>query len=571
MRAVSVKRVDVDADALHAIVDKPQLQADDRDTLHAVVDTLLLVTQELERKRASVNRLQKLVFGARTEKSAALMSPSPPPQPAQPPAGKAGSQASDSDATAGPLGEDAAAALSDDERPSDEAKPKKRRKGHGRNPAAAYAGASCVNVPLESLKPGDDCPSCQRGKVYPFKPLQLVRLRGCAPIAATMWQIERLRCNACQEIFAAEAPDGVGDEKYEASATAMVGTLKYCTGMPFNRLTGLQASLDVPLPASTQWRMVNEGEKKLRPAFVELARQAANGRVLHNDDTPAKILSLKRELLLAHEGDERTGRQRTGIFTTGIVSVLPSEHVVALFYTGRNHAGENLGKLLAQRDAELDAPIQMSDALSANVPKTELDVIVANCLTHARRNFVDIETRFPDECHHLIEQLRIVYFNDAIAKKKKLSDDERLEWHQQHSGPVMAELKEWIDDLLDNKKVEPNSPLGAALNYMKSHWQALTLFLRVAGAPLDNNICERSLKRAILHRKNALFFRTQRGAQVADAFMSLGYSAVLAKANPVAYLAALLEHHERVAENPAAWMPWNYATALAAVAAPAAA
>jgi transposase len=477
----SVTLLDVDVGALRAIIAKPKLDAEDRGKLNAVVDTLVLVTQELERKRASITRLQKLLFGARTEKSASLMGP---PQPAQSAASETGAQATESDGIAAPPGEDAAGTSSDDARPSEEAKPKRRRKGHGRNPAAAYAGASCINVPHESLKPGDDCPSCERGKVHPFKPQQLVRLRGCAPIAATVWEIERLRCNACQEIFAAEAPDGVGDEKYEASATAMVGTLKYCTGMPFNRLTGLQASLDVPLPASTQWRMVNEGEKKLRPAFVELERQAANGCVLHNDDTTAKVLSLKRELLLAHAGDERTGRRRTGIFTTGIVSVLPSQHVVALFYTGRNHAGENLGNLLAQRDAKLEAPIQMSDALSANVPKTELDVIVANCLTHARRNFVDLETRFPDECHHLIEQLRIVYFNDAVAKKKKLSDDERLEWHQQRSGPVMVELKEWIDDLIDNKKVEPNSPLGAALKYMQAHWQALTLFLRVAGAPL---------------------------------------------------------------------------------------
>jgi hypothetical protein len=491
-----VTRIDVDVDELRTIIDQAQLGVDARGKLHAAVDTLLVITQELERKRVSISRLQKLVFGARTEKSDSLMGPPPPPAP--PPAGEAGPQASDNNATAGSLGDDAAAASSDEARPSDEAKRKTRRKGHGRNPAAAYAGASCVTVAHESLQPGDECPSCDRGKVYPFKPQQLVRLRGCAPIAATVWEIERLRCNACQQLFAATAPDGVGDEKYEASATAMVGTLKYCTGMPFNRLTGLQASLDVPLPASTQWRLVNEGEKKLRPAFVELERQAANGRVLHNDDTTAKILSLKRELLLAHEGDERTGRQRTGLFTTGIVSVLPSERVVALFYTGRDHAGENLGKLLARRDAELDAPIHMSDALPVNIPKpkTELDVIMANCLTHARRNFVDIEARFPDECHHLIEQLRIVYFNDAIAKEQKLSDDERLGWHQQRSGPVMVELKEWIDDLLDNKKVEPNSPLGAALQYMKNHWQALTLFLRVAGAPLDNNICERSLKRA---------------------------------------------------------------------------
>jgi transposase len=554
--------VDIDVAELHSIIDRAELEADERRKLHAAVDTLLLVTQELKRKRISISRMKKLLFGAPTERSAALTRPKS--QPVDAPDDNQGSRPSDNDSVDARSSSDGSRLCS-----SGDAERSTRRKGHGRNPATAYVGASCVPVPHESLKPGDQCPSCERGKVYPFKPRQIVRLRGHAPISATIWQIAQMRCNACQEIFAAEIPDGVGNDKYQASATATVGVLKYCTGMPFYRITGLQASLEVPLPASTQWRMVDEGEKKLAPAFNELAHQAANGSVLHNDDTTAKILSLKRELLLLHEGDERTGRQRTGIFTTGIVSVLPSAQLVALFFTGRDHAGENLSKVFAQRAAGLPPPIHMSDALPANVPKTEFDVIIANCLTHARRNFVDIEACFPDECHHLIEQLRVVYFNDTVAKKRNLSDDARLEWHQQRSAPVMAELKKWIDDLLDNKKVEPNSPLGAALNYMQNHWQALTLFLRVAGAPLDNNICERALKKAILHRKNALFFRSQRGARVADVFMSLGYTAMLAKTNPVAYLTALLDYHECVANDPAAWMPWNYTAALATASTPA--
>lgn len=538
---MDVTHLDLDADELRSIVERAQLNDDDRSKLLVAVDTLVVVTQALRQSRVSIARLKKLVFGPRTEKRKPKGQ-----QPSKPAGTKDGEKASSTSSNTGDS--------SGDEKPP--------RKGHGRNPASAYTGASCVSIPHESLTAGCQCPGCQRGKLRPFKPLIIMRLYGQAPVQATKHEAGRVRCDTCQEIFTAKLPDDIGKEKYQASAIATIGTMKYCTGMPFNRLARLQDSLGVPLPPSTQWQLVNEGEKKLAPAFNELKHQASNGTVLHNDDTPAKILDLKREMLEQHDGDERTGRQRTGIFTTGIVSVLPSKQHVALFFTGLNHAGENLGDVLDDRDRGLGPPIHMSDGLSANTPKTDLDVIVAKCLVHARRNFVDIEVDFPEECAHLIEQLRLVYVNDAKAKARQLSDDERLKWHQKRSEPIMTALKDWFDDLLDNKKVEPNSPLGAALKYLRKHWKALTLFLSVAGAPLDNNVCERALKKAILHRKNALYFRSLRGARVADVFMSLGYSAVLAKANPVAYLTALLEHHEEVARDPAAWMPWNYTTAL---------
>ena len=73
-----------------------------------------------------------------------------------------------------------------------------------------------------------------------------------------------------------------------------------------------------------------------------------------------------------------------------------------------------------------------------------------------------------------------------------------------------------------------NSPLGKALNYLTKHWSELTLFLRKSGAPIDNNLCERVLKRAILHRKGSLFYKTVRGAQVGDIYMSLIHTCRLA-------------------------------------------
>ncbi len=114
---------------------------------------------------------------------------------------------------------------------------------------------------------------------------------------------------------------------------------------------------------------------------------------------------------------------------------------------------------------------------------------------------------------------------------------------------------------IEGKHVEPNSSLGQAINYMLKHWKKLTLFLRVPGAPLDNNICERALKMAILHRKNSLFYKTRRGAYVGDLFMSLIHTCQLCDADPFDYLTQLQEHAEKVAGDPGAWMPWNYPAA----------
>ena len=127
----------------------------------------------------------------------------------------------------------------------------------------------------------------------------------------------------------------------------------------------------------------------------------------------------------------------------------------------------------------------------------------------------------------------------------------------------MERLREWFDAQFEEKNVEPNSGLGQAIAYMRKHWVKLTLFLRVAGAPLDNNVCERALKKAIMHRKSALFYKTRNGARVGDLFMSLVYTCQLAKANPFDYLTTLLDHKAAIALRPQDWLPWNYADALA--------
>ncbi len=210
-----------------------------------------------------------------------------------------------------------------------------------------------------------------------------------------------------------------------------------------------------------------------------------------------RVLALRQGAVGASEefGD------RTGVFTSSIVSTGEGRQI-ALFFTGRKHAGENLGEVLKWRAAERDPPIQMCDALSRNLPKLpeKLEIIVGHCLAHARRRFVEVTSNFPEECRFVLESLGEVYGNDARAQEQGLSPEERLRFHQSQSGPVMDGLHAWLKVQFEERRVEPNSGLGEAISYLLKHWERLTLFLRQPGAPLDNNIAERGLKKAILHR-----------------------------------------------------------------------
>ena len=426
------------------------------------------------------------------------------------------------------------------------------RKGHGRTSAAEYGGAKKVIV-AASVTAGDRCPECARGRVYQQRqPKRLVRIVGQAPVEATVFEMERVRCNACGQMFTAEEPADIGEEKYDASAAAMIAQLKYGSGVPFVRLEKMQRQMGIPLPAATQWELVQRAAVLLRAVFQSLMWQAAQGQVLHNDDTGMRILRFARE----------PSDKRTGIFTSGIVS-LWRNWKIALFFTGRQHAGENLEDLLKRR-VQMSSPIQMCDALSRNTPKLTngVKILLANCLAHGRRQFTDVADNFPQECGYVLESLGMVYANDALAREKGLNEEERLRFHQQYSGPLLNQLHDWLRQQLDGAKAEPNSGLGKAIVYLLNHWQPLTLFLREKGAPLDNNLCERALKKAILNRKNAMFYKTLNGAEVGDLFMSLIHTCELNGVNPFRYLTELLRRAEEVTRSPENWMPWNYSENL---------
>lgn len=542
-------RIELHMDDLERLAERARqapLSDDDYATLKAALHTLGYVAQLVEDKSVTITRLRQILFGASTEKTRDVLA-----RAGLPPA----------------LPSDDASAAGHDAPP-----PRDRPAGHGRQKADAYVGATHVDVAHPRVHHGERCPGCITGKVYRQRdPGVLVRLIGQAPLTATVYQLEKRRCNLCGEVFTADPPPGVGTEKYDATSTSMVALLKYGAGVPFHRLERLQADVQIPLPASTQWEMVAETAAVLQPALHELIRQAAQGEVIHNDDTTMTVLSLARDTRARAEAPDAdpdpdaVPRERTGVFTSGIVSLHDGRRV-ALFFTGHRHAGENLARVLAERTADLGPPIQMCDALSRNLPKP-LAVVLGHCLAHARRKVVDVTPSFPAECRHILETLGEVYRCDADARASGLTPADRLAAHQARSGPLLDALHAWLAEQIDAHRIEPNSGLGQAITYLLKHWTPLTLFLRVPGAPLDNSICERALKKAILHRKNALFYQTPAGAHVGDLFMSLIHTCELAGANPFDYLTVLQQHRDALAATPADWMPWNYRATLAAASA----
>jgi transposase len=488
--------------------------------IESLLRTLVWIMGLLEQKQTTIARLRRLIFGEKTEKARKIF----------PDGFQAG---------AGPA----------------EAKPK--RKGHGRKGANDYPGARRVKVPHPKLHLGDLCPKCLKGKLYLFsQPARIIRVVAQPIFQATIFELERLRCALCGALFTAPAPPEAGEGKHDPSVGMMLAVLRYGMGQPMYRTDKWQSHFGVPLPASTQWKLIAAAAPTPEVVYEALVDSAANGSLIHTDDTPMRVHSLRQEISEKEDA-------RTGIFTTGLISQV-GQHRIALFFTGQKHAGENFDLTLKRRMAGLDKPIHMCDGLLRNISK-EFETILCNCLCHGRRQVVDVAENFPEQSRKIIEILAEVYRVDAQAKEQQLSDADRLLLHQTQSKPLLDELHLWLQEQLDQKLVEPNSGLGQAINYLLKRWEPLTRFLSVPGAPLDNNLAERALKMAILHRKNSLAFMTLRGARVGDVFMSLIHTCELNHVNPFDYLMALQQNAAAVSLTPTNWLPWNYSEALASL------
>ncbi|MCP4380376.1 MAG: IS66 family transposase, partial [Hyphomicrobiales bacterium] len=430
-----------------------------------------------------------------------------------------------------------------------------RSGGHGRLGVADYPAAEHIFRAHDELQAGDRCPACDNGAVYRMEPLVRLRFTGQALGLATVYDLERLRCATCGVLFVSHMPPEVDRETQGVSLKVNLAVAHYHLGLPFKRIESFQRMLGMPLPDATQWELVEQVADGAYPVYEYSKRLGAQQPLVYQDDTGARVLSLIQE----NQADPQP--ERKGMYTT--VLRFEGEHSICLYFTGRRHAGENLDAILTLRDPSLP-PIQwMSDGLAVNTPKQHKDrALDLNCLTHGRRQFIDIDEFFPSECTRVVDAIAEIYKHEAHCKEQQLTPAQRLTYHQVNSAPVMTELKTWMAQQIKDKRVEPNSRLGGAFDYLRGRWDSLTRFLEAPGAPLDNNAAERALKMILRYRKNSLFYKNEHGAYVGDVLTSLIETCRLAGINPLDYLSALMDNRSAVFADPSAWLPWNYRKTL---------
>lgn len=527
-------------------VEQGKLDQADTQRVIKLLRLFLTLLNLIQAKNMKMGRLRDLLFGIKKR----LLKDN------QPEKDQDQKLSSDSPAEA-PSKESASSNLSEGKEPATEpAKPPKP--GHGRRPASAYPGAKVVRLDHPSLSAGAACPdpTCA-GHLHRLKePRVNIYLTGQPIISATKYERPVLRCSDCFRPYTAELPEEVErDEqtgrplKYDPTADVGIALYKCSGGMPFYRQENLQESCGVPLPASVQFERCEEVAKAVHPVYRHLVEMAADGKLHYIDDTKVKILSCEQE------DKKLSEEQRRATHTTAIVAKDEAGHKIALYYSKRQHAGENLDDLLKRRAPELGPPIKMSDALAAN-SKVEAQTIEAYCLVHGQRKFKELEENFPQECRRVLKSLQLIFLNDE--RTGEMSDEQRLAYHQTHSGPVMEGLRDWMREQFLEREVEPNSALGKAFNYMLGNFDELTTFLRVAGAPIENNEVERALKRFVLLRKNSLFFKTLHGAEINAILMSVIETCRLSRSNPWEYLLQLMRNRKEVRQSPGDWLPWNY-------------
>ena len=359
----SPEKIDITSEQIDNLIDRLESESlikEDYPILTELLRAIVWLNFSLQEKRLSIRRLRS-IFGIKTESAKKLLDL---------------------------IGNKSKEDLSDqEEKENNKDSSKDKKKNHGHKAAKEYSQAKIIKVAHESLKKGSICPDCKKGKLFNLKPGTVLKIIGQPWLQVEIYQPERLRCSLCGKTFTAVLPKGVGMERIDQTAKAIVSLLKYRGGVPFYRQEQIQEILGAPISASEIWEMTEDVANILLPIYSELCKEASNAEILHNDDTSAKILSIEKER-------KETKEKRKGIFTTAIIAKLKGSAKIGLFFTGRNHAGENLDNLLTQRLNNLPPPIQECDAASLNVPKNH-QTELANCLAHARRNFYELIDVWP--------------------------------------------------------------------------------------------------------------------------------------------------------------------------------
>jgi rubredoxin len=467
-----------------------------------------------------------------------------------------------------------------------------RKGGQGRNGRDDFPGGTKICVNHDHLKAGDLCPDCGAGKLVEQAPKGTIRFFGQAPIKVNIYLLQKLVCSLCGSIFSPVVPgepeiprDSTGDQVklkervYDPTVAAALACQRFQLGVPHNRLEEVMEADGLPLPASTQSKIMESLKDPGQLIFEQLEIKAATASQFYVDDTHKRVLEMERAKPIEDEDENQSEekpkkenkpallkpkskkkKKKPKLKKRGTATAILAETDqgrISLFYTGYQVAGMNLSDLLDLRPLGLQAPLVVCDGLAANKPKGH-SILMINCLDHARRKFYDLTHVDDKVSHQILDLLAVVYKNDKEAKEKKIDPESRLSYHQTHSESAMTKVFELVDEIMANKHSEPNSLLVGAAEYIFKRKIELSQFLRIPGAPLSNSEAERLIKTYIRHRKNSLQFFSLNGAKFGSQMMSIIQTCRSFGVSAFEYLTAIGRYATHVAENPSLWMPWNF-------------
>ena len=562
-----IKLTSDEVKALEKRVKQSNLSHDDAKLLLGLLSFTLWLQERLSRAKLSIKRLRKL-FGFTTESHKKSKHDKNKPDESTPDNDPVDVSTIDNNETAAA---EPPSPITEQPTENNSVPQWDNNKNHGRLSADDYTGCEDVEVTFtDELLLAGKCPDCAKyhntdARVYPVDPSIIVVLEGKPLVCGTRYHLQKKRCGVCLQYFTAPLPEAVkGKPKYAPSAKTNIAVNHYYGGLPFKRIEMIQAANQVPLPDATQFDLMNELYQSAVKPVAEVLRQcAANGKTVYFDDTAGRILEQIQLNKLA-----LTAKDKKAVHGTAIVSMY-EDHRIYLFDTNTQVAGKTLQSLLGDRRVD-EMFTTMSDASASNFPTLDDDLaarwVISLCMGHGRRRFVELLDDNDEDIHFVLDCIGQVYEYERYCKQQQYNPDKRLRYHQAHSGPLVEALRIWLNNLRLYKLVEPNSRLGEAITYMLKRWFWLTQFLRVAGAPLDNNLCEQTIKVMIRYRKNSLFYRTFYGASIGDAMMGMMHTAVHAGANLFHYLNSLQQYAHPVEQMPHQWLPWNYEQTLAKLA-----
>jgi transposase len=567
---------------LFANIKSSNLASKDQEVLLAILDAFFKVRILLLAGKARLKSLLAKIYGIKTEKrekSRSKPGNSNDPDGSNNPSGESTDSPPDSTSSS-------AQENTTKQEPDAQSAPL-RKGGQGRNGRDDFPGGTKICVSHNKHKAGDVCPDCGAGKLVEQNPKSALRFFGQAPIKLNIYLLQKLVCSLCGSIFSpgvpgeAEVPtDPTGDQivkhkerVYDPTVPAALAGQRFQLGVPHYRLAEVLEAEGLPLPASTQTKIMESLKEPGQLIFEQLEINAATAKQIYIDDTHKRVLEMERAKPIEDEEKpqkqsnpallrpkSKKKRKKPKLKKRGTATAILAETDlgrISLFYTGYQVAGMNLTNLLNHRPIGLPTPQIICDGLAANKPKGH-SILMINCLDHARRKFYDL-THIDDQVsHRVLDLLAVVYKNDKEAKEKKFDPETRLKYHQTHSEPAMTKLFELVDEIMANKHSEPNSLLVNAAEYIFKRKIELSQFLRIPDAPISNSEAERLIKSYIRHRKNSLQFFSLNGAKFGSQMMSIIQTCRSFGVSAFEYLTAIGQYATHVAENPSLWMPWNF-------------